>query len=386
MSITAAMTFLNGVNMLASNSRANKAANQQAALTAAEIARNERIMELYEQGSEEMKAVMEELYGSFGTYDDVSVDNFKGMRDFFSLNRQLEDKINRGEINDEEARDLQMLFNLERDFREKANIVYNQSSNRVDDQDAIFDYNAPSTYDMAPQIDRLAQKFINARMGNAERAIDAQYSKGLANIAPGMENSTLRVQLEKNAADLRATALNDAMLEGVKDALYYTQGVQGVTAGEQTMNLAERNFGQDLLSNASDLATALVNNEINMGNYGMDVYGNYNDARTQAIDDLAGIQSLRTDAALQDWITGLNTMNAQSGIFNDYIRSQMDMAASPYKFAADGASAGSYGTALNSLNSLTSTMISNAENAASGFGTWLDRYTGWDKKDSVRDS
>ena len=374
------LTIATGLNALSSSNKAGKAADQQAALTAAEIAHKEKIKELYSEGSDQMKAVMEQLYGEFGTYDDVSVDNFKGMRDFFSVNRKAEELQNKVDVTDEEARDLQMLFNLDQDFRNQSKLRMTQGEGRVSDQDAIFNYNAPSTYDMSPNVDRIAQKFINARMGNAERAIDAQYAKGLAQVPPGMENSTLRVQLERSAADMRSQALNDAMLAGVDDALNYSKGVQELTAGEQVMNLSERKFGQDLISNASDYATSMLDNEMNMGRYGLDVYDNYNDARSGAIRDLSNLQALRNDAALTDYMTGLDTMNAQSGIFNDYVTSQMNMAASPYKFAADGGSSAGFGTALTSLNNLSSAARSNATDAWGAFGTYLDRYTGYDDK------
>jgi hypothetical protein len=384
------MTGLSAVNMLSSNNRANKAAAQQNMLTAAEVARNEKIMELYSQGSEEMKSIMSELYGGFGTYDDVSVENFKGMREYFSKSRQLDELKNRGEISDEEARDLQMLFNVESDFRDKSMRWQSQGEGRVSDQDAVFDYNAPSTYDMSRDIDGIASKFINARMENARGSADRMYSKGAADlIRRGLASdqggqgrgggSTLEVELARSAADFEQKALNDAMVAGMDDALRYTKGVQEATAGEQLMNLAERNFGQDLIQNASSYANDAVTREINMGNYGMDVYGNYNDARTQAISDLSSIQNLRNDTALTDYLTGLSTMNTQSGVFNDYVANQMTMAASPYKFAADGNTGAGFGNALTAANNLTSTMVSNAENAGGAFGDYLDKWLNTDK-------
>lgn len=350
------MTGLTAYNAVKANQNASESVKAQQALTDAEVARNEQMMALYAEGSAEMKRVMDELYGGFGTYDEVSVENFGAMRDFFSTNRRLEDAQNRSEISDEEARDLAMLFSQEADNRAM-----------VGRQDYRFNMNAPSTYDMAPNVDRIAQKFINARMANAERAIDTQYAKGLADVPAGMENSTLRVQLERSAADMRSQALNDAMLAGVNDAISYSEGVQGLTKGEQNLNLTNREFGQSLLDQ-----------ETEMGRYGMDVFRNYNGVRTQAISDLSGIQGLRTDAALQDYLTGLNTMNAQSGIFNDYVRGQMDLVAAPVSFAADGTKAGSFGTALDSMNSLTATAISNSKSSFGAFGTYLDRYMGYD--------
>lgn len=350
------MTALTGFNALKSNSNAGKAVDAQNRVTDAEIARNEKMMELYSEGSAEMKRVMDDLYKGFGTYDDVSVDNFDAMRDFFSINRRVEDAQNRSDVSAEEARDLAMLFSQEADNRDM-----------VGSQDYRFNMNAPSTYDMAPNVDRIAKKFIDARMANANRAIDTQYAKGLAGVPAGMANSTLRVQLERSAADMRSQALNDAMLAGVNDAMSYSEGVQGLTKGEQNLNLTNRNFGQDLLDQ-----------EAMMGRYGMDVYEGYNSARTQAISDVGGVQSLRTDAALQDYLTGLNTMNAQSGIFNDYARGQMDLAAAPSGYAADGQKSGGFGTALTSLGNLSDNAIANSKNAFGAFGTYLDRYTGYD--------
>jgi hypothetical protein len=373
------MAGLTGLNMLSSNRNAKNQLAMQQQLTQAEIDRNNKIMELYDQGSEEMKNVMSELYGGFGTYDDVSVENFEGMKDYISLARQVEEAENRGEIDTEEARDLKFLFNVESDFRDKSQRYMSQGEGRVSDQDAIFNYNAPSTYDMAQDIDSIAGKFINARMANARGAADRQYSKGAADLArrgllsdqgdQGMGGgSTLEVELARSAADMEAKALNEAMIAGMDDALRYTKGVQETTAGEQLMNLTERKFGQDLIANASDYSTSQVNNEIAMGGYGLDVYDNYNNARTQAISDLGSIQNLRNDAQFNDYLNALSTMSTQSGIFNDYAANQMTMAASPYKFAADGGTNAGFGNALTSASSLSSTLVNNAKSSGTAFG------------------
>jgi hypothetical protein len=378
------MAGLTGLNMLSSNRNAKNQLAMQQQLTQAEIDRNNKIMELYDQGSEEMKNVMSELYGGFGTYDDVSVENFEGMKDYISLARQVEEAENRGEIDTEEARDLKFLFNVESDFRDKSQRYMSQGEGRVSDQDAIFNYNAPSTYDMAQDIDSIAGKFINARMANARGAADRQYSKGAADLArrgllsdqgdQGMGGgSTLEVELARSAADMEAKALNEAMIAGMDDALRYTKGVQETTAGEQLMNLAERNFGQDLIANASDYSTSQVNNEIAMGGYGLDVYDNYNNARTQAISDLSSIQNLRNDAQFNDYLSALSTMATQSGIFNDYAANQMTMAASPYKFAADGGTNAGFGNALTSAASLSSTLVNNAQSSGTAFGNAIDK-------------
>jgi len=220
------------------------------------------------------------------------------------------------------------------------------------------------------------------------------YSKGAADLArrgllsdQGNQGrgggSTLEVELARSAADFEQKALNDAMIAGMDDALRYTKGVQETTAGEQLMNLTERKFGQDLIKNASQYANDAVTREINMGNYGMDVYGHYNDARTQAIADLGALQDLRNDAALNDWLTGLSTMNTQSGIFNDYIASQMQMAASPYKFAADGGTNAGFGNALSAGQNLTNTLIEAAGGAGTAFGNSLEKWLN-DDRNSIK--
>ena len=110
-----------------------------------------------------------------------------------------------------------------------------------------------------------------------------------------------------------------------------------------------------------------------MGNYGLDVYDNYNNARTQAISDLGSIQDLRNDVALNDYLTALSTMNTQSGIFNDYAANQMTLAASPFKFAADGGTNAGFGNALTSAANLSSTLVSNAQSSGKAFGDAIDK-------------
>ncbi len=382
---------ITGYNAIKSNQAAGQAASAQSALTAAEIARNEKIMGLYDDGSEEMKKVLEELTNSFDGMDEISSQKFTTMKNYFSTSRILEEQLNEGKIDEEEAADLKMLFGMDADFRGRGQGYQDRGDGAVGGQDAIFNYNSPSTYDMAPQIDRIAGKFINARMANASRAADKMYSKGAADLMrKGMMSdtggqsrgggSTLEVELSKSAADFQAQALNKAMVDGMNDAMSYTRGVQETTAGEQLMNLSERKFGQELIGNATDYATANINNEIAYGNYGMDLYNTQNSARSSAISDLSSMYNVRNNTTLTDYITGMDTMNKQSSVFNDYLSAQMNMAASPYKFGADGSTAASFGSALSSSDNLTQTMVANAKNAGGAFGSAWDRYMGYDTR------
>lgn len=340
--LMAGVSLFNGIRQ---SNAANRAARAQQALTEAEIARNERLMEIYQEGSDEMRQVIEDLYASFNGRDVISPERQDFFENRFSLARQIEELQNNNKINAEEARDLEFLFGT--------------LSERRNDVDQFMPDEAASTYDMSPSVDRLAQKFINARMGNAERAINAQYAKGLANIPEGLENSTLRVQLEKGAADLRAKALNDAMIAGVSDAMNYASGVQELSKGEQNMAL--------------DYANSYVDNIDQLGRFGLAEYGMYNDTRTRAIQDLANIQNLRNDTEFQDFLRGLDGLSKEAGLYNSYASDMASLAAKPYDFQATGAQNANFGTALNSYSGLLTNYANQAQSSFQSFGTYLDR-------------
>ena len=310
--LNAIMTGVSLFNAVKGNNRADAAASEQSALTSAEIARNNKIMDLYGEGSSEMKSTMDGLLGEFGDFAQVSPDNFVALRDYFSDARKAEEL---------------------------------QNSNEVYNQDNIARAGGASTFDMAPQFDAVAQKFIDARMENVGRAIDENMSRSQADMyARGMDNSTLDVQLRRSAADMKAQAYNKAMLDGVNDALTYVQGVQGVSSNEQLMDLSERRFGQNLIQNKD----AMVNSSV-----------------------------------LSDYQTGNSVMNDQSSMYTDYASRMGDIAASPYKFAADGQTAASFGNALTSSNSFADRANKNANDAGGSFGTWLDRLTGYNDRKTI---
>lgn len=296
-------------NAVKSNNRADDAADQQGALTAAEVARNEKIMELYGQGSSEMQTAMKSVLDSAGDFAELSPENFVALRNYFTSERKQEDLQNE-------------------------NDVY-AADNRARQYGA-------STFDMAPDVDRVAQKFIDARMANAGRAVDETMSRGQADLyARGMDNSTLEVQLRKSAADLKAQAYNQALLDGTNDALTYVKGVQDVSGNEQIMDLAERDFGQGLIKNYENMAT---------------------------------------NTALLDYTNANTVMNNQSAMYTDFASTMGNLAAAPSKFAADGQTAAGFGTALNSASNISSRLNDNANDAGGTFGTWYDRLTGYNDR------
>jgi len=299
-------------NAVKSNNRADDAADQQGALTAAEVARNEKIMELYAEGSTEMKSAMESALGGAGSFAEISPENFVALRNYFTSERKQEDLQNENDVYSADNRARQ--------------------------------YGA-STFDMAPDVDRVAQKFIDARMANAGRAVDETMSRGQADLyARGMDNSTLEVQLRKSAADLKAQAYNQALLDGTNDALTYVKGVQDVSGNEQIMDMSERRFGQDLIKD---------------------------------------YMNMPTDTALLDYTNANTVMNNQSAMYTDYASTMGNLAAAPYKFAADGQTAAGFGTALNSAGNIATRMNTNANDAGGTFGTWYDRLTGYNDRTPV---
>ena len=305
-------TVVSLVNTVKSNKAADGAVEDQSALNAAEIARNEKIMELYGEGSIEMKSTMDEILGGLGNFADISPENFSMLRNYFSGERQLEEDQN-------------------------ADTVYGR--------DIADGANGASTFDMARDVDRVAEKFISARMANASRAVDETMSRGQADLyAKGMDNSTLDVQLRRSAADMKSEAYNQALLDGVNDAMTYVQGVQDVSSNEQAMDLKERRFGQDLIKN---------------------------------------VEGMSNDTALNDWSTGNSVMNTQSSMYTDYAARMAEMAASPYKFAADGQTSAGFGNALTTANNIAARANTNANDAGGAFGTWLDRATGYNDKKPV---
>ena len=299
-------------NTIKSNKSANEAVDQQGEINAAEIARNEKIMELYGDGSLEMQTTLDEIMGGFGNFADISPENFTSLRNYFASERQLEEDQN-------------------------ADTVYGS--------DELSGENGASTFDMARDVDRVAEKFIRARMANAGRAVDETMSRGQAQLyAKGMDNSTLDVQLRRSAADMKSEAYNKAMLAGVDDALTYVQGVQGVSSNEQLMDLSERQFGQDLIKN---------------------------------------VENMRNNTALNDWTTGNSVMNTQSSMYTDYATRMAEMAAAPYKFAADGQTSAGFGNALQSAGDMVTSSNATASDAGGSFGVWLDRLTGYNDRTPI---
>ena len=321
------MAALTGLNMIKSNERANTASNEQSALTAAEIARNERIMSLYDTGSREMRAAIEAAYSQFGGFDQISSAGFNSMRGMFSNARELEELVNASEVVDRSTGYQNTIINDESRFRGNASSRYNQGRSEQDE---------------------MIGRFADLRNQNTDRAVAEARARASAKIPEGLENSTYAIQMERSLTDMEAQAYNQNLIDAMSDAQTYIKG-----------NL--------------DYSTTRSAADIEGGRYGMEFADNKIGTYRGAIDDTKNLQGMRNNTYLKDYETGLGTMNKTSAVFRDYAASKGTEAAGTYKFAADGTNLAGFGTALTSANNASTRMATSAENAGSAFGTWLDR-------------
>tara|TARA_Y100000385_G_scaffold256379_2_gene282766 strand:- start:4155 stop:5222 length:1068 start_codon:yes stop_codon:yes gene_type:complete len=323
------MAVLTGLNMIKSNERANSASNQQAALTAAEIARNERIMSLYESGSREMRAAIEAAYKNFGGFDQISATQFDSMRGMFSNARELEELQNASQVVDRSTGYQNTFINDESRFRSNATSRYNQGRSEQDEMIA---------------------RFADLRNQNTDRAVAEARARASAKIPEGLENSTYAIQMEKSLTDMEAQAYNQNLIDAMTDAQTYIKG----------------NLDYSTNRSASDIAGGRYGMEFADGKIGM--YGG-------AIDDTKSLQSMRNNTYLNDYVTGLDTMNNTSTVFRDYATSKGNEAAGTFKFAADGTNLAGFDSALTSASNTADRMSDAADAAGGSFGTWLDRAT-----------
>lgn len=327
MLLNTGMAMLTGLNMIKSNERANTASNEQSALTAAEIARNERVMALYDSGSREMRAAIEAAYSQFGGFDQISAAGFNSTRALLSNARELEELVNASEVVDRSTGYQNTIINDESRFRGNASSRYNQGRSEQDE---------------------MIGRFADIRNQNTDRTVAEARARATAKIPAGLENSTYAVQMERSLADMEAQAYNKNLIDAMSDAQTYIKG-----------NL--------------DYSSSRSGDDIEGGRYGMEFADNKIGTYGGAINDTKNLQGMRNNTYLKDYETGLDTMNKTSAVFRDYAASKGTEAAGTYKFAADGANLAGFGSALTSANNASTRMADSANNAGGAFGTWLDK-------------
>jgi len=357
-----------------SNDAADAASDASAELTAAEIDRNNEIAALFAEGADVMDNNIRRLldeYGSFGQITPSTVDTFK---EYFADQRAMEERANVNQVNDMTEVDEIRLKGYESAFREYADQRLGGAEDTVYGRDAIGKMNAPDTLDFAQLQDSLTTKFWGLRSQNTERALGEQYARVSARIPEGMENSTLRVQMERQFADLSAQRYNEDMLAAVGDAQSYIAGLQGAASNQQNMTNAERNMERNLVTDTMNYATQGLNNTINSGTYGQGYANEINSQRGRAIDELSAQQGMRNNTALSDFYNGLSTVSAENKAANSYLGQVQQLSTAPYTYAGQGQNSIDNSNAFEALSNASSSANALAGSNAASAGKWYNDF------------
>ena len=395
-----------GANLLGAfqASRASSAANDQmAALTGLEQDRVQYIHDQSREGGDKLAATYQALLDQFGSFGQVGPDSVAELTQYFADNRARQEAGNRREVDVMTSVDIADLLALEGSnrataegrvsgyegaFREWAQEALANEADVVFERDEYARSQAPDTLDFAQLQDSLTVKFAALRAQNTQRALANQYAKATANIPPGMENSTLRVQMERSMADLAAQRQNEDMLAAVGDAQNYIAGLQGAASNQQGMEMKEREMyrllGSDAINNASGRMQAILaggaygadlGGAINKagwagGEYGMGVASEKNAMRGRAISELSALHGLRNDTAYEDYSRGLTAAGAENELAAGYIDQIGALTTNPYKFRMQGPIQATHGTGLNARSSIASTAAKTAAGNMGSLGDW----------------
>lgn len=356
------------------NNQSKAASDEMSALTAAEIDRNNEIAALYAEGGDVMDNNLRRLLDEYGTFGQVTPDKVDTFKEYFANQRAAEEAANIAKVDEMTALDEMRLKGYESAFREYADQRIGESENVVYGRDAIGKMNAPQTLDFAKMQDSLASKFWMMRSQNTKRALDNQYARVNARIPEGMENSTLRVQMERQFGDLAAKRSNEDMLAAIGDAQNYIAGLQQAASNQQNMTNAERNMERNLVSDILNRATGTLNNSINAGTYGQGFAQNINAQRGMAIDELGAQQNLRNNTALSDFYNGLSTVGAENKLGNTYLGQVQQLSTAPYTYAAQGANSIDNSNAFSALNNAAVSASNLASGNISSAGKWYNDF------------
>ena len=367
-----------GVANLGSAIRSGREASRLNDLTEAQITadinRNNEIADLYAEGSSVMSDNLNrllELYGDFGQVTPATVNQFV---DFVSSNRAAEEAANRREVDNLTTYDRARLRGMEDMFREFADVKLEEGKDEVYYQDQVAKLTAPDTFKYAQMQDMLSAQFMQMRNRNTERAINNQYSKALANIPEGMENSTLRVQMERASQDAAREAYNNDMLASIGDAQQYIAGLQQAASNQQNMTNAERNMSRNLIADSLTYGTTTLNNDLRGGQYGQDFYGNEKAMRGRNIDEVKALQSMRNNTALSDYSNALSLVSSENALANDFINQTLGLSTAPYTYSAEGQAGISNANSISALGTMAANQATLANSQAAGLGGWWSNF------------
>lgn len=367
-----------GVGSLISANRANNEAERLNAMTeaqvTAEINRNQEIADLYSGGADVMSNNLNRLLTEYGDFGQITPSTINDFSNFVSTNRAQEEAANRKEVDGLTSYDRARLRGMEDMFREFSDVKLEEGRDEVYYQDEKAKLTAPQTLQFAQMQDQIAMQFQNLRNQNTNRALDKQYSKALANIPPGMENSTLRVQMERASADAAREAYNNDMLAAVGDAQQYIAGLQGAASNQQNMTNAERNMQRNLVTDRLNYGTTTLNNSLRGGQYGQDYYGNEKAMRGRNIEEVGALQNMRNNTALSDYTNSLSLAGAENSLANDFINQTLDLSTAPSTYSAQGQAGISNSNSVSALGTMAANQQTLASQASSGLGGWWSNY------------
>ena len=367
-----------GVGSLISANRANNEAERLNALTEAQVTadinRNQEIADLYAGGADVMSNNLNRLLTEYGDFGQITPSTINDFSNFVSNNRAQEEAANRREVDGLTSYDRARLRGMEDMFREFSDVKLEEGRDEVYYQDEKAKLVAPQTLQFAQMQDQIAMQFQNLRNQNTNRALDKQYSKALANIPPGMENSTLRVQMERASADASREAYNNDMLAAVGDAQQYIAGLQGAASNQQNMTNAERNMQRNLVTDRLNYGTTTLNNSLRGGQYGQDYYGNEKAMRGRNIEEVGALQNMRNNTALSDYTNSLSLAGAENSLANDFINQTLDLSTAPSTYSASGQAGISNSNSISALGTMAANQQTLASQASSGLGGWWSNY------------
>lgn len=340
----------------------------------ADINRNQEVADLYAEGSSVMSNNLQRLLAEYGDFGQITPSTINDFASFVSSNRAAEEAANRREVDNLTAYDRARLRGMEDMFREFADVKLREGRDEVYYQDEKAKLTAPDTLKYAQLQDQIAMQFQNLRNQNTERALNRQYSKALANIPPGMENSTLRVQMERASQDAAREAYNNDMLAAVGDAQQYIAGLQQAASNQQNMTNAERNMARNLVTDTLNYGTQTLRNDLAAGQYGQDYYGNEKAMRGRNIDEVNALQGMRNNTALMDYTNALNLAGAENSLANDFINQTLDLSTAPYSYSADGQARISNSGSVSALGTMAANQQTLANSASKGLGGWWSNY------------
>ena len=367
-----------GVGSLISANRANNEAERLNALTEAQVTadinRNQEIADLYAGGAGVMSNNLNRLLTEYGDFGQITPSTINDFSNFVSTNRAQEEAANRREVDGLTSYDRARLRGMEDMFREFSDVKLEEGLDEVYYQDEKAKLTAPQTLQFAQMQDQIAMQFQNLRNQNTNRALDKQYSKALANIPQGMENSTLRVQMERASADAAREAYNNDMLAAVGDAQQYIAGLQGAASNQQNMTNAERNMQRNLVTDRLNYGTTTLNNSLRGGQYGQDYYGNEKAMRGRNIDEVGALQNMRNNSALSDYTNSLSLAGAENSLANDFINQTLDLSTAPSTYSASGQAGISNSNSISALGTMAANQQTLASQASKGLGGWWSNY------------